>query len=249
LTLEKAPDAIYAPKYTVANRFDGNLFGLCGYLLEPSNAFRIEGKKYVNILVFRGTSPDALFKVGVPTEFSADTQYRAVGALALSEVGNQIRNLLEEKIHAFSSTAHLVVTGHSLGGALATRMVAELHVTGRQADLITFESPGIDRASAIKISHNFGQVHRYVTQNDFIADAGEVHPPGDAFVLPSVESPARLTELKKLKANHTTMRLSNSLIDGKGAFKVPDSTSSATILTQPSLESARRMALLLAHII
>jgi hypothetical protein len=201
------------------------------------------------MLVFRGTSPDALFKVGVPTGISADTQYRAVGALALSEVGNQIRNLLVEKIHAFSSTAHLVVTGHSLGGALATRMVAELHATERQADLITFESPGIDRESAKKISHRIGQVNRYVTQNDFIADAGEVHPPGRAFVLPAVENPARLTEIKKLKANHTTMHLSNSLINGDGAFELPKFTESADILTQPSLEAARRMALLLAHII
>ena len=81
------------------------------------------------------------------------------------------------------------VIGHSMAGALAQRAVAEF--TGSVGETITFNSPGIDRATANIFKQKGGGskvVTHYVVNGDFVSLGGEEFIPGRV-VLQSYTNP------------------------------------------------------------
>ncbi len=72
------------------------------------------------------------------------------------------------------------ITGHSLGGALAQTFAAEVTSKGQQlGDIITFNSPGIDSATAnkFKVDKTRGVKH-YIVSGDIVSLSGEKFIPG-----------------------------------------------------------------------
>ena len=74
----------------------------------------------------------------------------------------------------------MTITGHSLGGALATRLYAESGAYQKSAKLVTFSAPGVDRQTADKIDNAAAksQVTRYYVKHDPVVRAGSTHPAG-----------------------------------------------------------------------
>lgn len=71
------------------------------------------------------------------------------------------------------------ITGHSLGGALAQRYAAEFG----GGEVITFNSPGIDKHTAAKFKKGNTKVTHYVSEGDPVSLGGERFIDGDAKIV------------------------------------------------------------------
>lgn len=124
------------------------------------------------VVTFRGTEPDKV--QDWVTDIRRSKVKHPFGKVhsgfdaALMNVWDAITERLE------SNTAPLYITGHSLGGALATLAVAELIVYADKLDLLkglyTFGQPRVgDRKFAQTFNRHFNSTYRFVHNNDVVA--------------------------------------------------------------------------------
>jgi hypothetical protein len=102
----------------------------------------------------------------------------------------------------------LVITGHSLGGAIAQLTTANSPFAGSITETVTFNSPGINKKDAAKFAPGSGtKVSHYVTRGDVVSTAGVTFLPGTVTVL---DGPAT-KELETLVGG-------NEIVDAQSAF-------------------------------
>ena len=126
-----------------------------------------------SILAIRGTTP-GLSRNALETIYS-DLDPRAVGAKQFEQNAVLINSLLQ------LGGAPMIVTGHSLGGAMAQ------HVAVNFSDMITevttFQSPGIDQSSVDKFNKmkNKPKVTHHIVTGDAVDKAGDANLEGDVY--------------------------------------------------------------------
>lgn len=160
------PDPLYYKVRFMADSDPTNEdLGLAAYTLTPVN-----GKGAPGILVFRGTEP-AL------ADILEDANAGGVGSRSFARRIRPIRRALTGLDQVAGST---VVTGHSLGGALAQLSAAAFPVL--VGEVVTFNSPGISNAALQAFTARSAaagpSVTHYVTQGDIVSTAGEGRLPG-----------------------------------------------------------------------
>lgn len=142
-----------------------------------SQAILVEHKDYV-VLAFRGTEPDSLPDIKSDARANirkCETQGMIHSGFyfAYMEIRKEIEETLQSKPY---SEKPLYITGHSLGGALATVATKYTYHDGGLAACYTFGSPRVgndDWINNIKTP-----IHRLVNA----ADCVTMLPPGDAVV-------------------------------------------------------------------
>lgn len=138
----------------------------------------IHGGKPQPVLAFRGTAE----KRGMQD----DTNRQGVGAYQFASNEARVREMLG------LAGGKVIVTGHSLGGALA--QLAATHFPSAIARVCTFQSPGIPKEEAAKLDeHNkkaapedrVASTH-HRAEGDMVHMAGEALTEGDVFTYKSV---------------------------------------------------------------
>jgi hypothetical protein len=130
------------------------------------------------IIAFRGTQPDSFRDIANDAAF-LPIRWRGPGLVhrgflaSLESVMPQIDAWLTEIASAGVAIRHLTITGHSLGGALASLLAA----LKPEADLVTFGSPRVGNA-AFAEAFAGRAMRRYVD----CTDAVTLVPPGPYFV-------------------------------------------------------------------
>ncbi|GET36586.1 calcium-binding protein [Microseira wollei] len=127
--------------------------------------------------------PVLIFKGGVdPGDDAAFTDRRGVAFNQFeankTAIGNWLTQISRDPAKNPRSLLPDVI-GHSMAGALAQRAAAEF--TNSIGETITFNSPGIDRATANLFRQNGGAnkpVNHYVVNGDFVSLGGEEFIPG-----------------------------------------------------------------------
>lgn len=162
-----------------------NIHGLAAYYLIPVNRPDAPG-----IMVFRGTEPALV-------DILSDAEKEGPGASSFDLLKLQIGIALL-KLKGVSSKT--VVTGHSLGAALAQLTTATFPGV---SECVTFNSPGISN----KAMQNFATASQglsvkpesthYVTRGDIVSTAGQKRLPGKTIMLDSDKT----RELERLYAN------------------------------------------------
>ena len=135
------------------------------------------GSSRTPVLAFRGT--DSIQDV------IDDLNTQGVGALQMRRNLNSIMEEMEVM------GGRVILTGHSLGGALA-QMAAALFPS-RVVRVITFQSPGISADLIAQLTHYNERVPEdrriesahYQAEGGIVDAAGEGHTPGDITVLPT----------------------------------------------------------------
>jgi probable HAF family extracellular repeat protein len=163
------------------------------------------------ILAVRGTETDQL------SDWFADFDTRGVGFkqfLAAKEKNSTKDNLSAEdwleNMAAEGQPADVI--GHSLGGAVAQWLAADVTARGRRInDVVTFNSPGISHAVPSEGDQEVGsdsfrpelagQVTHYITNGDVVSMVGEAFIDGD-YILASFNSPNRLNPKKLVLDKH-----------------------------------------------
>lgn len=127
------------------------------------------------VLAFRGTAE----KRGMQD----DTNRHGVGAYQFSANERKIAGVLA------AAGGKAIVTGHSLGGALA--QLTACNFPDAIERVVTFQSPGIDKSQADKLAahnqtaeHKVGSTH-HRAQGDLVHMAGEALTDGDVFTFKS----------------------------------------------------------------
>lgn len=113
--------------------------------------------------------------------FSTDLDLRAVGRSQF----RKNREAIEECLNI--AGGKVVVTGHSLGGAMAQHVAANF--TGQISDVVTFQSPGVDLITKDKYKENLAgmdesehpDVTHHIANNDFVDKAGDFNLAGDYY--------------------------------------------------------------------
>jgi Domain of unknown function (DUF4157)/Lipase (class 3) len=164
--------------------------GLAAFRLIPFNR-----KDAPAVLAFRGTEP------ALP-DILTDAESKGAGATPFDALKIQIGLAL---LKLKGSGGKTVVTGHSLGGALA--QLATAAYPSLVDELVTFNSPGVSKEAAQKFaagSKGAGpEVTQYVTRGDIVSTAGEARLPGRTVMLEGYES----RELARLYVNDKDVAL------------------------------------------
>ncbi|MCU1246948.1 MAG: lipase family [Acidobacteria bacterium] len=153
---------------------DNQSHGLGAYFLVPIHRPDAPG-----ILVFRGTE-------GAMADILADAEKEGPGAASFKALLNRIRFTLGE---IGPASGKIVVTGHSLGGAIAQLTCAAL--PWYVDECVTFNSPGISRKALAQFSNGTAdfpgapQVSHYVTRGDIVSTVGQARLPGTVTMLDS----------------------------------------------------------------
>jgi triacylglycerol lipase len=170
--LGKAASLAYADEATVATKVkDWKMELIHSFNLKETQAYII-GDNETWILAFRGTEPNKI------KDWITDLDAKHVGGpggkvhegflVALSYVWSDIWNTLKDE-RGFRS---LWVTGHSLGGALATLAVAKLRQErGHPVNgLYTFGQPRVgDEEFSSHFNQDFGPyTYRFINNNDVV---------------------------------------------------------------------------------
>jgi len=147
--------------------------GLAAYLLVPSRP------DAPGILVFRGTE-------GAVPDIQADADTAGPGALSFVRHAAQIVDALVE---LGASGGGTVVTGHSLGGALAQLTAAAFPLL--VAEVVTFNSPGISNQALRNFTRGSvpgtsPRVTHYVTRGDLVSTVGQTRLPGKTVMMDSI---------------------------------------------------------------
>jgi hypothetical protein len=170
----------YAHQYQVADivaEKGGGSSGVVAYLLSPVNE-----PKRASIILFRGTSAgvweDAVSKqLGWTTGLRADIDAKGIGYSAFANNSAKLRGWLAR------APGMVTILGHSLGGAFAQRLAASIEAKDwARVRLVTFEAPGIDKATVVAALQRRSYVPPSVSRvlhgrisGDFIPRAGEQH--------------------------------------------------------------------------
>ena len=133
--------------------------------IRGAQCYLLSNKDLITI-VFRGTEP------GQPSDIIADIKTWKSKSKVAGKVHDGFYDELEkvwEKIEAFTNknkNKECTITGHSLGGAMATLCAARLQTQYKNLALYTYGSPRVGNKEFInscKIKH-----HRWVNNNDAV---------------------------------------------------------------------------------
>lgn len=168
LSAEQISKAVYAPD----NKGDVVLPN--GYQVAESYTDPKTGMSYAvytspknkPVVAFRGTQAAE----GDLRDIATDLDPRGVGFAQFQNNAEQLRQVSQKYPGA-------VVTGHSLGGALAQRYASNFGA----GELVTFNSPGIDSGTAKQFQK--GKVTHYVADGDLVSLGGEKFVKGDVKIV------------------------------------------------------------------
>jgi pimeloyl-ACP methyl ester carboxylesterase len=147
--------------YQVAEKFADPKTGLAfSVFVSP------QGKPVVSFRGTEGTSLDA-------RDILTDVDPRGVG-FGQFESNRQVLAQIASKYPGAT------VTGHSLGGALAQRYASEFN---NASEVISFNAPGIDKATASKFKKGQTKVTHYVSNGDLASLGGETFIDGTAKII------------------------------------------------------------------
>lgn len=147
--------------YQVAEKFADPKTGLAFSVFVSPN-----GKP---VVAFRGTEGSSLDARDILT----DLDVRGVG-YGQFESNRQLLSQIAAKYPGAT------VTGHSLGGALAQRYAAEFNNVG---EVISFNAPGIDKATQSKFKKGHSKVTHYVSNGDPVSLGGEAFLDGQVKII------------------------------------------------------------------
>jgi hypothetical protein len=211
------------------------------------------GKHGLVMQVFSSKRPDqpsvVAFRGTVPSDIDtllSDANPKGVGT---DQFGGN-RGLIEQTLRAVAKTGRVIVSGHSLGGAVA-QLVA-VAFPALVARVVTFHTPGIEKSSAASL-HGYNQAHpgqaiqsdHYQLQDDLVEEVGEALTDGTIHQY-------KLTNAKatELLATHCTYILADVALlkgrtlpahdKGRNVVFVKDLPSSSKKST--SLEKLRKIA-------
>ncbi|MDO4575003.1 MAG: fibronectin type III domain-containing protein [Planctomycetia bacterium] len=163
LVSEQFPDGI---PFTLDKIFVDKNTDFDAYALTPNN------NNYPSILVFRGTYDEL--------DFIEDLNPNGIGINQYQANKTTIHNWMKKQ-------NGVILTGHSMGGAMAQLFASEYTSTNLQG-VITFNSPGIcqELASTFETNWNgkasFPVVEHHVTSGDIVSLAGEAFLHGDVYL-------------------------------------------------------------------
>ncbi|MFI5343375.1 MAG: hypothetical protein ACHQUC_04045, partial [Chlamydiales bacterium] len=211
----KEGDTIPGPDKTLSDytvkKVIKNKKGLQIVILVPSNK---EDKNAAPILCCRGTTPN-------PHNF-IDDLHEQIGSYGYDEAAQEaVREELSQLTEEYGST---VVTGHSLGGAIAQRITVDnCNQANANVPLIKstflFSSPGVGRATAKKYEDKRAQipqdkrpkVHEYYNKWDPVTLAGGAHIHADKRIKLEDDSITNLRSVASVKKLHCWTRLIQEL--------------------------------------
>ncbi|MFG0295915.1 MAG: Mbeg1-like protein [Maioricimonas sp. JB045] len=127
------------------------------------------------VVAFRGTQQTADWLINLNVSWT-NARYGAVHR-GFHDAFQSVRTVLEEALaYAHADARPVLITGHSLGGALATIAAAEWHGRYPIAGIYTFGQPAVGFSAfrshiAVRYRHTF---HRVVNDDDIVARV----PPG-----------------------------------------------------------------------
>lgn len=157
-------DLIYTANTTIAATFDGLVSDIQGFLAIDPVANQI-------VLSLRGSSSiqnfvtDVLF-TQLPCDLTAGCLAHAGFYTAWNEISVPILTAVGSAA-ALHPNYDIVVTGHSLGGAVATLAAAYLRAGGHSADLYTYGSPRVGNlAFASYVTNQAGAEYRVTHADD-----------------------------------------------------------------------------------
>lgn len=142
-----------------------------------TQAILVENGSYM-VLVFRGTETDSLADIKADAKANIrKCETRGMIHSGFYDAYNEIRNDLETKLLSVQCIDKpLYITGHSLGGALATVATKLIHHKGGLAACYTYGSPRVGNDEWINGTKT--PIHRLVNA----ADCVTMLPPGDTTV-------------------------------------------------------------------
>lgn len=194
---EAGRDILRKADFTVTQTLDATVLSASGEQLEGQEGFAamaVESKNSSEVyLVFRGTDDRA----------GDMTDYLSTGGV---EVGKKqyaaFKKQLDDLANRYrSSGKRIIVTGHSLGGALAQRFAAD-HPE-MVSDLVLFQSPGVEESvwkkaeEARKAGRHVPRATLYVAAWDPIADRGYRHALDPTVVIAEFEGGERKKGFKE----------------------------------------------------
>ena len=223
-------DTAYGTSYQVQDKLITD-DGLVAYTFMPVKGDPLEeDTDKVPIMVFRGTA-SGMDKL-------ARQENHGTGMKADLDSGGIGKSLFENNKWAIMSWVNghtekgrkVAVMGHSLGGALASRVMCE----SDQQDLIevtTFQAPALDKETAAKFdSSNAKNVTHQVVRSDIVTSAGKQHLEGRVWYVKGTGNPkknhldtpctkARLNgESNIRKGGEIKARTGGSIVEGARAY-------------------------------
>lgn len=149
--------------------------GFYAFGLEPA-----EGYQNNPVLVFRGTEPDKDFGIDIYHDIKAPTVGQEQFESKIYAIESWLENNTENNVAPD-------VIGHSLGGALAQQAAVNFSV----GNLVTFNSPGIDKDLVSKYRNKQEKAEsivHYVVQRDVVSWAGDEFLPGKVVKIESYDA-------------------------------------------------------------
>ncbi|MEC8678669.1 MAG: hypothetical protein VXX85_07435, partial [Candidatus Margulisiibacteriota bacterium] len=203
-------DTAYGTSYQVQDKLITH-DGLVAYTFMPVKGDPLEeDTDKVPIMVFRGTA-SGMDKL-------AKQENHGTGMKADLDSGGIGKSLFENNKEAImgwvngytQSGRKVAVMGHSLGGALASRVMCE----SEQQDLIevtTFQAPALDKETAAKFdSSNAKNVTHQVVGRDIVTSAGKQHLEGRVWYVKGTGNP---------KDNHLDTPCTKALLNGESSIR------------------------------
>lgn len=183
--LRQTPVRDYASSYQVSDLINDNTHGCFAYRLEPQDGDMAAWA----MVLFVGTANtrvgDVLALEHCPTGLRADLDPMGIGRTAFEA---QAPALVEWVTSSQRQGRTVHIVGHSLGGAMAMRLLARLTPEQQQqARLFHFCAPGIEPEEVAKIVPGLHNVRyaRYAWPQgcDIVPGFGEAFPPGERFTI------------------------------------------------------------------
>ena len=202
----------YGASYQVQNKLITN-DGLVAYTFMPVKGNPLEeDTDKVPIMLFRGTASgmDKLAKQeNHGTGMKADLDSGGIGKLLFENNHNQ-KAIMDWVNGHTESGRKVAVMGHSLGGALASRVMCE----SKHQNLIevtTFQAPALDKETAAKFdSSNAKNVTHQVVGRDIVTSAGKQHLEGRVWYVKGTGNP---------KNNHFDTPCTKSKLNGESNIR------------------------------
>lgn len=167
----------YSKSYRTDRTYACEKSAVVAWRLRPTGA---DASSAAALIVLRGTSPGAGLRAEGTEDFltgiADDFEHGGIGLSGFRRneelLSGWVSKLL--KFHPI-----VVVTGHSLGGAYAARLMASLSPeTQKKVRLLTYNAPALDSSTAEKICPGQNNVRLVRHHDDFVHLAGELHPHG-----------------------------------------------------------------------
>ncbi len=170
-------------------------FRVVGFVPSSPDAKDPDGNPLKPVVAFRGTA-----NAGGALD---DANGRGIGTFQFSRNARDIKQVLSQT----KGPGVPLVTGHSLGGALA--QLAAARFGSMVGNVVTFQAPGIHKQEADKIDPDKHKSTHYRAAGDLVSDAGEAHSAGEIIKFghqgpntPMSHLSFPLAELNQLRAKH-----------------------------------------------